>query len=361
MNTFGKLFTLTTFGESHGPAIGGILDGVPSGFHISEEEIQAAMSRRRPGNISHTSARKESDTVEILSGLDPSGMTLGSPIGFMIRNRDHKKSDYDGYAGKFRPNHADFTYFEKYGINPQPGGGRSSARETACRVAAGSVASQILSVFGIEAKAYISAIDGISLADRYSHFDRSEIRPENFFCPDPRMIPEINELLTTVAFEGDSIGGIVSCVISGVPTGIGEPVYGKLQARLAEGMMSINAAKGFEYGLGFGCATARGSRTADIFSLNSEGKIITTSNHSGGIQGGISNGNDICLSVAFKPTPTIMRPLPTVGIDGNPAELLPKGRHDCCVAIRAVPVVEAMANLVIADMMLIAGKLTRQK
>lgn len=361
MNTFGKIFTLTTFGESHGRAIGGIIDGVPAGYSISADRIREVLSRRSPGNLPFTSSRKETDDPEILSGIGTDNVTLGSPIGFLIRNKDTKSNDYSGYAGKFRPNHADYTYFQKYGIRPQPGGGRSSARETACRVVAGAIAEQILDCYGVRAKAYISAVGNYGLKNIYKDISFSDITSDNLFCPDSVLAEKIKKELSEASSRGDSIGGKVSCIISGVPIGLGEPVYGKLQARLADAMMSINAAKGFEYGLGFKSVESFGSETADLFSVDDGGEIGILSNHSGGIQGGISNGRDICFSVAFKPTPTLMVPLQTVDIEGTTTIINPKGRHDGCLAIRAVPVIEAMANIVMLDVMLLAGKVNHFK
>lgn len=336
MNTFGHHLRLTTFGESHGPAIGGILDGMPSRIRISVEAVQERLDRRRPGNAKGTSARRETDKIRILSGLSFDGLTLGSPIGFIIENNDARPGDYERYADKFRPNHADFTYQAKYGIREAAGGGRASARETANWVAAGALAGHLTDLCGVCVKAWISGVGPWKAEDLYS----GESDPER-----------IQAVIAEAGERGDSVGGLVSCRISGVPAGLGDPVFGKLHSRLAAAMMSINAAKSFEYGLGRKASEAYGSEMADIFVPDAcrPGRIGTLTNFSGGIQGGISNGNDICLAVAFKPTPTIMMPQATVDIHGQECMLQPAGRHDVCVALRAVPVVEAMATLVIAD------------
>lgn len=327
MNSFGTLIRLATFGESHGPAMGGILDGMPPLVHIDMAGIQTELKRRRPGNSFLTSQRKEPDEVEILSGINSDGITLGSPIGFIIRNHDARSSDYADYADIYRPNHADFTYQKKYGIREAAGGGRSSARETVSWVVAGALCRQWLDKFGISIRA--TFIETNSVED--------------------------------VAKRKDSTGGIVACRVKGMPWGIGEPVFDKLHARLAAAMMTINAAKGFEYGDGFKSAYMTGSESADIFNPFSDSDnsasnkmSVCASNHSGGIQGGISNGMPIEFKVYFKPTPTIGLEQPTVNSAGQPAVTKPAGRHDPCVAIRAVPVVEAMTALVLADMLRLA-------
>lgn len=317
MNSFGNILRLTTFGESHGPAMGGVLDGMPPLVHIDMEEIRRHLDRRRPGSRPDVSQRKEADMPEILSGLSPDGVTLGTPIGFIVRNTDARSSDYDSYSGRFRPNHADYTYSMKYGIHDFRGGGRASARETVSWVVAGSIVRQWLAKSGIEIRA--------------SFIETNDVRK----C----------------ASEGDSTGGIVDCEITGVPAGTGSPVFDKLHARLAMAMMSINAAKAFEYGDGVAAASMRGSECLDLFVTDSDGYISCSSNHSGGIQGGISNGMDIRFRVFFKPTPTIMRPVESIDSEGRPCVIHPRGRHDPCVAIRAVPVVESMAALVVGDMM----------
>lgn len=314
-NSFGKLLRLTTFGESHGPAMGGILDGMPPLVHIDPEKIRMQLQRRRPGQGGAVSARKEEDYPEFLSGLTSDFITLGTPIGFIVRNRDNRPSDYDEYNGKFRPNHADYTYYKKYGIHEFHGGGRSSARETVSWVIAGAIVRQWLEPRNINIAAeYIATNDA-----------------------------------KETARAGDSTGGIVACEITGLPAGLGEPVFDKLHARLAQVMMGINAAKGFEYGDGFQSAYKTGSESADLFAFPPDLEKPCLSNHSGGIQGGISNGMPVCFKVYFKPTPTIMQPIKTIDVEGNKAIIPPKGRHDACVAIRAVPIVEAMAALVIGD------------
>lgn len=321
MNSFGERLRLSTFGESHGPAMGGVLDGMPPMFRIDFDKLRQQMERRRPGFNDRVSGRRETDEIEILSGISTDGLTLGSPIGFIIRNRDFKSSDYDLTIGKFRPNHADYTYYKKYGIHDFRGGGRSSARETVSWVAAGSIARQWLESKGVE------------------------IRAEFI---------ETNNVKETAA-EGDSTGGIVSCRVEGLPAGIGEPVFDKLHSRLAAAMMGINAAKAFEYGDGQRSAYMKGSECQDYFYTEDDGNILCRSNHSGGIQGGISNGMPIEFKVYFKPTPTIFKDSETVDTSGKPCIIHSKGRHDPCVAIRAVPVVESMAALVIADLMLISN------
>lgn len=322
MNTFGKIIRLTTFGESHGPAMGGILDGMPSGVKIDLDKVRAELDRRAPGRRPGTSQRKEPDKVEFLSGFTAGGITLGSPIGFIIRNCDARSSDYKDYDARFRPNHADFTYYKKYGIHDFRGGGRASARETVSWVVAGALCRQLLELKGVEIHA--------------------------------RFI-ETNPVSQTAA-DGDSTGGIVECEVTGMPIGVGEPVADKLHARLAGAMMSINAAKAFEYGDGFASASSFGSEQMDKFvSLDSP---VCSSNHSGGVQGGISNGMPINFRVYFKPTPTLMRHVETIDVDGNAVVIPPKGRHDPCVAVRAVPVVEAMAAITIADLMRMSGFLS---
>ena len=329
MNTFGRNIRLTTFGESHGKAMGGILDGVPAGVQLSMDVILRETARRRPGQSHLVTARNEKDIPELLSGLTDDMVTLGTPIGFIVRNTDQHSNDYDEMAALYRPNHADFTYDCRYGIRDPRGGGRSSARETLNWVIGGAIVRQFPFMRNVDIKAEIISIGGVS-----------------------GTMDEMMKVVEQAKRDGDSVGGVVQCVVKGMPAGVGNPVFGKLHARLAEAMMSINAAKGFEYGDGFAAATMRGTEQADIFT-SEDGKITTLSNHSGGIQGGISNGNDIIFRVAFKPTPTLLRDVPTVDKDGNPAILKGKGRHDPCVALRAVPVVEAMAALVIADHLMI--------
>lgn len=318
MNTFGKYIRLTTFGESHGPAMGGILDGMPSRVHIDLAKVQEELDRRAPGRSKFVSQRKEPDRLEVLSGITADGLTLGTPIGFIVRNKDHRPEDYSQYEGKFRPNHADYTYYAKYGIHDFRGGGRASARETVSWVAAGAICRQWLDRFGISVSARLVETGNIEDA----------------------------------ASRGDSVGGVVEGHIEGLPTGVGEPVFDKLSARLASAMMTINAAKAFEYGDGFMAASMRGSECQDIPYIEEEtGNISFHTNHSGGIQGGISNGMPVDFRVWFKPTPTIMQTTETLDVNGSRTIIEPCGRHDPCVALRAVPVVEAMAILTVADLL----------
>ena len=328
MNAFGTIYRLTTFGESHGPAIGGVIDGVPAGLAIDLAEVQKQLARRRPGQSVLTTARNEADQVEFLSGM-LDGVTLGTPIGFIIRNTDHRSADYNALAAVYRPNHADFTYDAKYGIREVRGGGRASARATASLVVGGAIAMQALAKTGISISAEVVSIGGITGS-----------------------IAEMENVIARAKAAGDSVGGCVQCVVRGVPAGLGEPVGSKLQAMLAQAMMSINAVKGFEYGDGFASADMTGSEAADEFTTTSDGTIRTVSNHSGGIQGGISNGEDIIFRVAFKPVPTIAKTLTTVDKHGNKIELAAHGRHDPCIAHRAVPVVEAVTAAVLLDLLL---------
>lgn len=328
MNTFGTLYRLTDFGESHGVAIGGVVDGMPAGIAVDFDEIQRQLDRRKPGQSALTTARNESDKVQFLSGFFE-GRTTGTPIGFMIPNSDSRSKDYENVRHTFRPNHADYTYTAKYGLRDHRGGGRSSARETAVRVVGGALARQAL------------ALRGIELTARAIQIGR---------CTNPELFEQ--EILAAKR-DRDSIGGIIECVISGVCPGLGEPIFGKLQAMLASAMMSINAAKGFEYGDGFNAASCRGSEQADIFYTADDGRVHTRTNHSGGIQGGISNGEDIVFRVAFKPVATLPRPLETIDDAGNKTELEVNGRHDPCVIPRAIPVVESMAAMTILDALLL--------
>ncbi len=352
MNTFGKHLTLTTFGESHGPAMGGVIDGFPSGFKIDFDALYKEVAKRRPGASPLVTARNEKDMPEFLSGISPEGVTLGTPIGFIVRNADHHSSDYDEMARVFRPNHADYTYIKKYGIRDHRGGGRSSARETVNWVVAGALAMQWLETKGIRIEAVLSQVGAVTAGDI---FDGLMTNPEKPFSLEVNtdLLLAMEEEVKLAKKSGDSVGGRVSCLITGMPAGIGAPVADKLHAALAGAMMSINAAKGFEYGLGFRAPSSRGSETADRFMPASEpGKPLrTVTDFSGGIQGGISNGMPIFFSVAFKPTPTLMMPLETVNTSGEATVLQPAGRHDPCVAVRAVPVVKAMTALVIADFM----------
>jgi len=351
-NTFGKIFRLTSFGESHGPAIGGVIDGVPAGFHLDAEAIQHQLDRRRPGQSTIVTARRENDTVQLLSGI-MNGVTTGTPIGFIIPNTDQHSGDYDNMVQALRPSHADYTYTVKYGLRDHRGGGRSSARETATRVVAGAVARQVLESLGISIQAYTRSVGTIALETDYHELDLSLIDGNPVRCPDADIARAMTELIERVKAEGDTIGGVVTCVIKGVPAGLGEPVADKLNANLAAAMMSINAAKGFELGMGFEGSRRRGSEVMDPFDIMPDGTIYTTANHSGGIQGGISNGADIYFNVAFKPVATLLRPIGTIDNAGNPVTLKARGRHDPCVVPRAVPVVEAMAAMTLLDAWLI--------
>lgn len=346
-NTFGQAFKITTFGESHGKAIGVIVDGCPAGLAVSEEQIQLDLDRRRPGQSSIVTQRKESDTVQILSGIFE-GKTTGTPIMMVIFNADARSKDYSHIANKYRPSHADFTYIEKYGLRDYRGGGRSSARETAARVAAGALARQLLAQEGVKVQAYVSQVGQLTINTHYSQLDFDQIESTPVRCPDPALAETMIEHIKEVRKAGDTIGGVVDCVITGTPTGLGEPVFDKLHADLAKAMLSINACKGFEYGSGFEGVKMRGSEHNDIF-VNEAGSIKTTTNHSGGIQGGISNGMDIYFRVAFKPVATIVPSQASVNEAGEAVEVVGKGRHDPCVVPRAVPIVEAMAALVLAD------------
>lgn len=350
-NTFGHIFKLTSFGESHGLSIGGVIDGCPSNIKIDFEEIQHELDRRKPGQSSLVTQRKESDTVKFLSGIFE-GKTTGTPIGFIIENENQKSNDYSHIEDKFRPSHADFTYQTKYGIRDYRGGGRSSARETACRVVAGAVAKQILNKIGVTIQAYTSSVGSILLEKTYQELDLTSIDSNDVRCPDSDVAIQMINLIKSTRKEGDTIGGIVSCVVKNTPIGIGNPVFDKLHADLGKAMLSINAVKGFEYGTGFLGTEMKGSEHNDRMQTVG-GKLNFKSNHSGGIQGGISNGEDIYFKVAFKPVATIMQPQDTIDVDGNNVLIDGKGRHDPCVVPRAIPIVEAMAALVILDHYLI--------
>ena len=352
MNTFGNLFRLTTFGESHGEAIGGVIDGMPPGIDIDLDFIQQELNRRRPGQSQLTTARQESDRVELLSGVFE-GKSTGCPIGFIVRNTNQHSHDYDNMRDLFRPSHADYTYQEKYGIRDHRGGGRSSARITISRCVGGALAKLVLRQKGISIQAYTSQVGNIALERDYQRYDLSLTEMNPVRCPDPEKASLMEDLILKVKNEGDTIGGVITCVIKGCPTGLGEPEFGKLHAALGQAMLSINAVKGFEYGDGFDGVTARGSQQNDIFRPQPDGGITTASNHSGGIQGGISNGQDIYFRVAFKPVATILQEQPTVDKNGNATTLKAKGRHDPCVLPRAVPVVEDMAAMVILDYILL--------
>ena len=354
-NTFGHRFTLTTFGESHGAAIGGVVDGMPAGIGIDLAFIQQELNRRRPGQSKITTSRQEPDQVELLSGVFE-GRSTGCPIGFIVRNENQHSQDYENMRTVYRPSHADFTYQTKYGLRDHRGGGRSSARITISRVVAGALAKLVLRHRGISIRAYTSQVGDIALDRDYHRYDLSLTETNSVRCPDPEKAAQMEQLISRVKAEGDTIGGIVTCVISGCPAGLGEPEFGKLHAELGSAMLSINAVKGFEYGDGFGFATQRGSQVNDRFVSHGDGSITTATNHSGGIQGGISNGEDIYFRVAFKPVATLLRPQETVDMEGNATTLTARGRHDPCVLPRAVPVVEAMAAMVVLDHLLLANK-----
>ena len=348
MNRFGHIFSVTTFGESHGAGVGGVIDGVPAGIDIDMDFIQGELNRRRPGQSRLTTARKEGDEVELLSGVFE-GKTTGCPIGFLVRNTNQHSHDYENMRNLFRPSHADYTYTTKYGIRDHRGGGRSSARETISRVVAGAIAKLALRTLGISVQAYTEQVGSIALEGSYRDYDLSLTETNDVRCPDPAKAAEMAALITQVKGEGDTIGGIISCVIKGCPVGLGEPAFGKLHAELGSAMLSINAVKGFEYGQGFAGVSQRGSEQNDVFLPDGQGGITTATNRSGGIQGGISNGQDIYFRVAFKPVATLLMEQDTVTLDGQPTTLHAKGRHDPCVLPRAVPVVEAMAAMVILD------------
>ena len=333
-NRIGNIFSLTSFGESHGAAIGGVIDGMPAGVKIDLDEVQKELNRRRPGQSSIVTARDEKDKVKILSGVFD-GVTTGTSIGFVIENTNQHSNDYSNIKEAFRPSHADYTYTSKYGIRDYRGGGRSSARETAARVVAGAFARQALNQLGVEIYAYTSQVGNICLDKDYRKYDKSNIESNIVRCPDSEKAQEMIDLITEVKQEGDTIGGVITCVVKGVPVGLGEPVFGKLQAQLGAAMLSINAVKGFEYGMGFDFATARGSEVNDAFVCEA-GKVSTKTNNSGGIQGGISNGEDIYFRVAFKPVATLLRDVETINEKGENLTLHAKGRHDPCVLPRAV-------------------------
>ncbi len=355
-NTFGNIFTLTSFGESHGKAIGGIIDGFPAGIRIDEDFVQNELARRRPGQSALTTGRKEADTVEFLSGIYE-GVSTGCPIGFVVWNTNQHSSDYDNMKDVFRPSHADFTYTQKYGIRDHRGGGRSSARETISRVVGGALAKLALKEIGVQITAFTSQVGTLALDKSYTQYDLRHIEDNPVRCPDPVLARQMEELILRVKGEGDTVGGTVSCIIQGCPVGLGEPAFGKLHAALGNAMLSINAAKGFEYGQGFGSMELRGSQQNDVF-YNENGHIALRTNRSGGIQGGISNGEDIYFRVAFKPVATILMEQPTVDKEGNETILKARGRHDPCVLPRAVPIVEAMAAMTILDYYLL-NKTTR--
>ena len=342
-NTFGTLFRLTTFGESHGTAIGGVLDGCPPNIRIDSEAIQKELDRRRPGQSSISSPRKESDKIEILSGIFD-GVSTGAPIAFVIRNTNAQSADYDHLKDVYRPSHADYTYQQKYGVRDYRGGGRSSARETATRVAAGAIAKAVLPQL-VSVKSFVSQVGDIKLTQDLERLNLELIESNLVRCPDPATAEKMLALIEEMRDAGDTLGGVITCVVRGVPAGWGEPVFDKLHADLGKAMLSINAVKGFEIGSGFAGVAMKGSEQNDSFSSG----FGTTTNNSGGIQGGISNGQDIVFRVAFKPVATIKKEQQTVDSSGNEITLAAKGRHDPCVLPRAVPIVDAMTNLVLAD------------
>ena len=352
MNTFGNIFRLTTFGESHGAGIGGVIDGFPAGIEVDLDFLQSELDRRRPGQSLLTTARKEGDKVEILSGVFE-GRSTGCPIGFLVRNENQHSGDYDNLKSIFRPSHADFTYFTKYGIRDHRGGGRSSARETISRCVGGAFAKMALKALGVKVTAYTSQVGNIFVEQNYKLYDFSNIEKNPVRCPDLQKAEEMAALISEVKSEGDTIGGVITGVVEGCPAGLGEPVFGKLHAALGAAMLSINAVKGFEYGEGFAGVSARGSEQNDVFVPGENGEITTRTNHSGGIQGGISNGQDIYFRVAFKPVATLLREQCTVDKEGHETVVKARGRHDACVLPRAVPIVEAMAAMVILDFYLL--------
>ena len=351
-NTFGNLFRIHTYGESHGPALGVIIDGCPAGLVIDTDFIQAELDRRKPGQSKITTQRKEADEFEILSGVFE-GVATGTPISILIRNKDQKSKDYSHIADKFRPSHADYTFHAKYGVRDYRGGGRSSARETVARVAAGAIAKLMLRHYGISAQAYVSQVGNLKLEKSYQELDLVKTEDNIVRCPEPEAAEQMIALIDQTRKNRDTIGGIITGVIQGVPAGLGEPVFDKLHAEIGKAMLSINAVKGFEYGSGFEGVKLNGSSHNDAFYQEGDA-VKTRTNHSGGIQGGISNGQDIYFNVAFKPVATIMSDQESINTAGESVTVSGKGRHDPCVVPRAVPIVEAMAALVIADYLLIS-------
>ena len=352
-NTFGNLFALTTFGESHGPAIGGVVDGMPAGIEIDTDFIQSELNRRRPGQSKLTTSRNEADKVELLSGVFE-GKSTGTPIGFVVRNANQHSKDYDNMRSLFRPSHADFTYHNKYGLRDHRGGGRSSARITLARVVGGALAKLALQQLGISISAYVSQVGNIALQKDYRLYDLTKTENNAVRCPDEEVATRMAQLILDTKTAGDTIGGVVTCVVKGCPVGAGEPEFDKLHARLGYAMLSINAAKGFEIGDGFDLVCRKGSEVNDVF-VADEGLVSTLTNHSGGIQGGISNGQDIFFRVAFKPVATVLMEQDTIELDGTPTTFVARGRHDSCVVPRAVPIVEAMAAMVLMDNLAMAG------
>ena len=353
-NIFGKVFKISTYGESHGKAIGVVIDGCPSGIEINEKDIQSELNRRKPGQSKITTQRKESDTVEVLSGVF-NGKTTGSPISLYIKNKDQKSSDYNHITNVFRPSHADYTYHKKYENRDFRGGGRSSARETANWVAAGAIAKKILEDLDIEINAYVSKVGKLEMDTNYKKLNLKNTESNIVRCPDKNYANKFIEIIDEARKNRDTVGGVITCIISGCPVGIGEPIFGKLHAELGKAMLSINAVKGFEYGSGFKGSEMYGSEHNDQFEIK-EDKIKTKSNYSGGIQGGISNGEDIYFNVAFKPVSTIMKDQDSVDSENKKVTLKGKGRHDPCVVPRAVPIVEAMSANVLVDLYLQSKK-----
>ena len=349
-NTIGTLFKLTSFGESHGPAIGGIIDGCPAGLDIDMSAIETQLNRRKTGSGPAASTRLEDDTVEILSGIFK-GKTTGTPIGFIIRNKDQKPEDYDHLEGAFRPSHADYTYEAKYGFRDHRGGGRSSARETAIRVVAGAIASALLETKGVFVRAYVSQIGPVTMAGTAQFFEPEMVDSSPVRCPEKKTSDAMISFLDDLKKAGDTVGGTITCVVTGTPPGLGEPVFDRFEADLAKAVMSINAVKGFDIGSGYASASAWGSELNDPFRMEN-GKVRTTSNHSGGVQGGITNGEDIYFRAFFKPVATLMKDQVSVDRNGKEVVLKGKGRHDVCVVPRAVPIIEAMTAITLADLYL---------
>lgn len=353
MNTFGNVYRLTSFGESHGAAVGGVIDGMPAGIEVDLDFLQGELSRRRPGQSAITTPRKETDTLEILSGVFE-GKTTGTPIGFEVRNENQRSKDYSELMNVYRPSHADFTYQTKYGLRDYRGGGRQSARETIARVVAGGFAKLALRSQGIDIEAYTSQIGTVSMAPGYEWFPKDTVEANIVRCPDAEKAGEMEAEVRDALQNGDTVGGVVTCIIKGVPVGLGEPVFGKFHAALAAAQMSINAARGFELGDGFSAAAMRGTAYNDPFVPDGNGGIATSSNHNGGVLGGITNGMDVNFRVAFKPVPTLKVEQHTVDVNGQPAVIKARGRHDPCVVSRAVPIVEAMAAMVTLDYLLLS-------
>ncbi|RTQ49236.1 chorismate synthase [Hymenobacter gummosus] len=350
-NSFGTLFRISTFGESHGPGIGVIIDGCPAGLSVDVADIQRALDRRRPGQSELTTPRSEADQVEVLSGLFE-GRSTGTPIALLIRNQDQRSHDYSHIQHAYRPSHADYTYDQKYGHRDYRGGGRSSARETAARVAAGAVAMAFLQQQGISVQSYVSQVGAVAVPVGYEQLNLALIDSNPVRCPDPDTAERMAQLIRQTRDRHDTVGGLVTGVVRGLPAGLGEPVFDKLHAELGKAMLSINAVKGFEYGSGFAGTLLFGSEHNDAFYTDEAGQVRTRTNHSGGIQGGISNGQDVYFRVAFKPVATILQPQQTIDDQGQAVELAGRGRHDPCVLPRAVPIVDAMTALVLADMLL---------